>query len=371
MSWLKKIILKKQSNNKYIVKNETCIQLPLETNVESTTYLFYSTRLAILQVTENYKEWLKQYMIHVVLLFNESYTNFYYFDEKFEDSMFIKGKQYKELPFNIVKYIKEQIKGGLYVNVHLDEYYLSKKDRYEKSHFVHENLIYGFDDDKKVFMAFGFTKRQQMAPFYIKYNELKKAYKNGRIYYRHGAKYLEQAGYYPFSLYCAKKMEKTEFTIELFLEKLNKFLYPKETEQVHGDIHVYGSNIYEIIYKELMNGTNTQKTVDLRTFQLLYEQKLVIKDRLSYIIDKYQLNELSKVKENYEHIVNRFRDIRLLYLKQLYREEGYEVGEIQRVYSKEVNMRIGNMIKNAQKEERDVLLNLEELLQMNIKKLHI
>ncbi len=43
------------------------------------------------------------------------------------------------------------------------------------------------------------------------------------------------------------------------------------------------------------------------------------------------------------------------------------MGEIQRVYSKEVNNRIGNMVKNAQKEERKVLLNLEELLQMIIK----
>ena len=58
---------------------------------------------------------------------------------------------------------------------------------------------------------------------------------------------------------------------------------------------------------------------------------------------------------------------RIVFLKQLYQEDGYEVGEIQRVYSKEVNNRIGNMVKNAQKEERKVLLNLEELLQMIIK----
>ena len=43
------------------------------------------------------------------------------------------------------------------------------------------------------------------------------------------------------------------------------------------------------------------------------------------------------------------------------------MGEIQRVYSKEVNNRIGNMVKNAQKEERKVLFNLEELVQMIIK----
>ena len=367
MNWLKKNILKIQNCNKEIRKNETYIQLPLDPNVESTTYLFYSTRLAILQATENYKEWLKQYMMHIAVIYNKSYTNFYYFDEKFEDSMYINGKLYRELPNNIVKYIKEQIRGGLYVNIHLDDYYLSEKDRYEKSHFVHENLIYGFDDNKKSFMAFGFAKRQKTTCFYITYDELKKSYKNGRIFYRHGAKYLEQPGYYPFSLYCAKQREKMEFTIELFLEKLNEFLHPKKTEQVEGDIHIYGSNIYEKICRELTDSTDELKTVDLRTFHLLYEQKIVIRDRISFIMHKYHLNELLKVKEDYEQIVDRFRDIRLVYLKQLYQEDGYEVGEIQRVYSKEVNNRIGNMVKNAQKEERKVLLNLEELLQMIIK----
>ena len=77
MNWLKKNILKIQNCNKEIRKNETYIQLPLDPNVESTTYLFYSTRLAILQATENYKEWLKQYMIHIAVIYNKSYTNFY------------------------------------------------------------------------------------------------------------------------------------------------------------------------------------------------------------------------------------------------------------------------------------------------------
>lgn len=51
------------------------------------------------------------------------------------------------------------------------------------------------------------------------------------------------------------------------------FYIPKKTEQVEGDIHIYGSNIYEKICRELTDSTDELKTVDLRTFHLLYEQK--------------------------------------------------------------------------------------------------
>ena len=90
-------------------KNEIC--LPIEKNVESSTYLFYSTRLAILQATIGYEEWLKQYMIQIVMFYNINYSNYYFFDEQFEDAMIIKGIEYDELlNINIIEYVQKKFK---------------------------------------------------------------------------------------------------------------------------------------------------------------------------------------------------------------------------------------------------------------------
>ena len=150
-------------------KDKSCV-LPIETEVESATYLFYSTRLAILQTIPACLDQIRQYFININLFYNPNYINYLYFDEQLEDMLEISTKEYTDiLNSDIVNYIREQILQGKYISIHLDECYLHEKDCYHKNHFVHDSLIYGFEDQKNVFQCYAFTKNQKVKCFEVTY----------------------------------------------------------------------------------------------------------------------------------------------------------------------------------------------------------
>lgn len=294
-------------------------KLPLNLHPESVTYLFYSTRLAILQADDRFNEWLKQYFINIMMFYNSSYINYFFFDEKLESVMELTPVRYEELlSKDIIKYTREAIEDGKYVNIHLDEFYLCEKDYYSKRHYVHESLIYGYDDGRRVFMAYGFTKRQKVAAFEIPYIEYLFAFEKGKLFSFCGADYLEERGYAPLNLCKAKQCPQIEFTAKLFLRKIQEFICPKKSELVGGDKHIYGINLYDHIKKELVGNGLQDTTIDFRVFQLLYEQKICIDKRMEYIAEKYHLkNVMEPIRLEYKSVVQKFDKIRLLYLKQL------------------------------------------------------
>lgn len=133
------------------------VALPLVAETESNTYLFYSTRLAMLRTNSNAAGYLMRYFLDLRLFYNEGYANFLFFEEELERMLVLQNKGYREVcqEGSILDFVRRQLCEGFYVNVHLDEFYIQEKDYYGERHFVHENLIYGFDDEKQVFYAYG------------------------------------------------------------------------------------------------------------------------------------------------------------------------------------------------------------------------
>lgn len=336
--------------------DSTC-QLAIEDKPESVTYLFYSTRLAVLQAFPGYRDWLYQYFINIVLFYNPSYINFLFFDEETEWEFQMQRKGYREIDYGvIIKKTKEWLQEGVYVNIHLDEFYIRHKDNYQCRHYVHENLIYGYDDRKGCFLAYGFAERQQMKTFKIPYEEYLYAFEKGRLFYFCGAKYLEQEGNDPITL-CRLKEEEKEFlfSLDIFREKIRAFIYPKESEYKEGDRHIYGFHVYTYIEDELLAG-NREGTVDFRMFQLLYEQKQCIYRRMEYLQNRYGVCGLPL--DSYAKVVQRFQQIRLLYMMQLHRE-GKVPGEAGIIEDERVIHRIVRELHEGKEQERMVL---EEVL---------
>lgn len=335
--------------------------LPIEANVYSDTYLFYSSRLAILQSNELTKKVIDRYMLDIKLYYNKSYSNFLFFDEETENLLEINEIKYKNIEYGnkIIDFIKKYINSDFYVNIHLDEFFLKEKEVYCKRHFVHENLIYGYNDKESKFCAFGFGKKNKMVFFEIDYNEFLLAFEKGRIFYYFGADYLKLDNNYPLSIIKIKRDEKFEISWEFFIKKLRKFWLPSKNEIVENDIHVYGINVYDWIIEEMIGKTN-RVTVDYRMFHLLHEHKKNIM-RVMLL-----LNEKKKIDDNlfteYERILKEFNELRLFYLKEVQKQNG-KIGFNNRITNDTINKKIADKLIKAKNHEKIFL----EIFFKNIK----
>lgn len=330
--------------------------LPIDDQPESSTYLFYSTRLAILQTNKQAQEWLMQYFMDLRLFYHENYGNFLFLEEEIEQVLDIQARSYAnvECDGGILDYIRAHVVSGEYINVHLDEFYLTHKDYYQTRHFVHENLIYGFDDEKQELYAYGIATRQQTQQYTISYLEFLTAYEKGKLFYFCGAEYLDQEGYAPVLLCKVKEIPEYVFSFQEMQEKLKAYLHPKPEEKVGEDIHVYGRDIYTWITREL-TGETDYGIVDFRVFHLLYEHKKCILRRMEYLQENHLLpEEYRGVVADYASIVNAFQSMRLIYLKQL-RVEGKMDSQDKRIADENTRHKLAKVLEDAVRQEEQTL----------------
>ena len=329
--------------------------LPIDLKPEITTYLFYSTKLCIVQACPNLKEWQMVNFTNIKVYYNEKNKNNFFMEEDLEEIFCFERKSIEDMKKidDILCYTKSALDAGWYVDIHLDEYYLSCKEGYNRRHYVHENLVYGYSDDREVVYAYGFGKNRKMVSYEIPYMEFLYAYEKGRIFYFSGASYLD--GEYPYSLDLRKLRFQAaeEFTLEKFKLQLKEYICPQKEEIVNDDFHVYGINVIAFI-RNCINDNNIN-VIDFRTFQLLYEHKKCLLNRFCYLAEKYdKREELAGIIQEYKSIVSAYQNIRLVYLRQLKREEnGWQTGE--RIKDISVLREIEKRLESLGKEERRII----------------
>ncbi len=292
--------------------------LPLETKVYSSTYLFSSTRLAILQADEKARPVLDKYLIDLFCCYNPEYDTFYFMEEDYEKLLRYERVNYADIGYGVelLDWIRQRISDDAYVNIHLDEYYIPEKEWYEKRHFVHETLIYGYDDVKKVFHAYGFGKREQMLCFEIGYEDLIRAFEKGRLFYFSGAEYLEKPECFPITAMTVCVQEEFELDWRFMKEKLWWYLHPLKNDVRDGVEYVHGIDVHIAIWEEL-EGTRKTDTVDYRTFHLLWEHKRNLCRLLTKILPmedySYGIND---IMAGYRELESKYEQIRWTYLRK-------------------------------------------------------
>lgn len=333
----------------------TCI-LPLDEEPESCTYLFYSTRLAILQTDEKAKEWLLQYFMDLRLFYHKNYINFLFLEEELEQILDLAYIPYQTIEESggILSFIRTYINAGEYCNVHLDEFYLPVKEHFQSRHFVHENLIYGFDDEREEIYAYGMAERQQTRKYTISYEDFVIAYEKGKLFSFCGASYLEQEGYAPVLLCQIGEVPEYHFSWEMMQRKMHAFIQPNPEEMVGEDLHVYGSEIYRWIMRELTGETDYGMD-DFRIFQLLYEQKQCVSQRMKRLQERNLIPaEYLDIPDKYQKVVGDFQSMRIIYLKQLL-QEGAMDHPVKRITHSGVRCKLAKTLQEAAQREDRIL----------------
>lgn len=84
-------------------------------------------------------------------------------------------KKILSLKGTTIENIKKEILEKRYVYIAVDEIFMPYRDTYQKKNFVHDTLVYGFDDSEQQFMLVGHDKKHKYTCHKIEYKTLEKA----------------------------------------------------------------------------------------------------------------------------------------------------------------------------------------------------
>lgn len=232
-----------------------------------------------------YENWIN--MNYIQLFYNENdyntvYLDYFMFPRKgsdasyqylchFLDTEYIDFGEYKKTNHeDILSYIKSSITQNYYVNVNLDEYYVENRGAYKSYKYEHYNLVYGFDDAKKIFYILGYNANGKIETSTLSYRLIKKAL---------GGNYVVRYRYRVNECnYC--------FQLSYFIEVVKEYLGGENSNLRFAGMLTNTEGVYGIkIFEQLQNTERGNRLLleDKRVSFILYEHCKLMLDRLSFL----------------------------------------------------------------------------------------
>lgn len=302
-------------------EEESAVLLKVNMQRKMTTYLHRSLPMCIILAYEIYYGWYYSNFVQIFSYKNEKgYIELNYLEpyDNYVDVADVICLGYNLLSHedNIITYIHENIDRGYYVILHLDEYDLPNKWAYKKEHFVHSSLIYGYDISKKLIYLISFD--DQMTFKHLIYDEatIMKAYEAGKLYYKESAHWCEWSA---LQLIKPKTPKQAfPFSLRRFKEKLSDYIegysdgYTLYNLGLPVKFVAYGTKVYDVMLEGLENTLEENICIDYRAIHLIYEHKVGLLERFSYIGEHYHVTlEFTDTYEAYKGLVQAFNVVRL------------------------------------------------------------
>lgn len=291
-------------------------------NIEYLNWLYSNYIQIKYSKDENVSIPIDYYMIPVKNFRYEANYAYYYVDVQYFSLKEIVGTYN-----NLGEFIKQSINNQYYPVISLDEYYIPNRNAYKKYHFFHHNLIYGYDDNKKIYMIAGYADRPvygQISYDTVMQSEIDSQSDIIRI------KRIKNKGDYSF------KKSYVDTLIKAYRDGkpcINYVLFPNDENCV------YGLKIFEELL-ETERGRNLV-TTDVRVSYILYEHCSIMYDRLSYLKEKRYIRLDSKRYEELESkcikMVNTARALNLMVVKNIIgkSDDKKVLSELEKLYNAE------------------------------------
>lgn len=286
------------------------VELPLIDPVYST-YHFQGMATATLGNNPSIRNWyLNQIMI---LRSNRAFLHGLTTPEiTIKDSSWVENphleKQWFSMRFAngyINPIIRELLNQGYYVVYEgADDYYIKGKTVYKERHMIHDGLICGYNQEDKTYCIYAYDSNW----VYQKFWTPQACFNAGR------AAAFKKGEY---GLICGIKPhpDKVEFSPETAYETILEYLdsdfekYPMDGE---GDVYGIIVHAYIVAYIDrLMNGTIPHARTDRRVFRMLWEQKVLMLERIVAMEDALHLDHTCS--EQYKPLVATANTMRMLY----------------------------------------------------------
>lgn len=206
-----------------------------------------------------------------------------------------------------IQFLINCLQSHYYIFLHLDWRYCPYSDFYNKKHWVHGALIYGYNEIEKKFYLLDYVKGK-LSYLQISFEDLMKAI-------RSDIDGMRQSVSYASDMSLVKSITKK---IELDIYKINGTLYDyiSGIDRFHRKFspqkHVFGVNVYDQINRGLQRVIDNEDIyVPRKMFYLLLEHKKIMELRLQYLSNYLKISicdDYSQIRKKAEVCLN-------LYLK--------------------------------------------------------
>lgn len=174
--------------------------------------------------------------------------------------------------------ITEAIDMGYYLYIYADRYYLACTDYYQKEHLMHELLVYGYDLDQNLIYIADNLDDGKFIQTVCSLDELEKGY-------------WTMSNEYSFwtEVRFLKPIQNINYAIhvEQIITAMENYLNSSETyDLVRDQKYDFGMQAIQRIFTDIEQAALVGEALDSRVFHLLYEHKLLMELRLSYLMEK-------------------------------------------------------------------------------------
>jgi len=245
----------------------------------------------------------------------------------------------------IIKFITSCIESNNYVSLYLNEYHVPDRRSWNKNSFNHENLVYGYNDEKRTFKLLGYSEGY-LRYSDIGYDDFVQAYNSCKICEASKTDVITLIRYkYSDSSYM--------FDIGIVRTSINDYLTSfdsrkKFTQIIQNDLDVvFGISVYDNI---LNSQENTNRLMDdVRISHFIYEHKMLMVLRVEYLFFKNYIEETDylNLSMSFEKICSMALSLRNLVLK-------YKIAKSNKIQSNVMNLL--TEIRDLEKENLTSLL---------------
>lgn len=229
---------------------------------------------------------------------------------------------------DICNFIEWQILMDKYVIIWLDEYYIPNRSSYKKNHYVHPNIVYGFDNNNFDILGYHVTLKKSK----VSYDVFRKAYSNEAKNFT-----IQNIQYKPNN-------EMLRFDKTYMYNATQSYLKGLDLSTNYSNIISMSKLIYGLdILKILANTTSGNKKLfnDKRISYIIYEHNIIMKERLSFLEAKsfYPHIDYKYLTSQIDDIIEISTLLKNLVLKNTIRngEEDNIIKKLRQLYEKELN----------------------------------
>jgi hypothetical protein len=246
-------------------------------------YLHHAYVLSVIQGCEDFEPWFNSSYIQLYVEENSG-LNFYDYDFSHYHIPFLKKHSLpRDIVFNkeehIIDFTIQWLKEGYYVYHFVDEYYIDTKFSYHRQHFIHEMLLYGYNDEEELFYTSGFDSRGIYTKQTVSYKQFEEAFQKADISVDYqNVVYLWQAN----------DDCRYQFDVDFVKEQLSDYMLSKNTSMRHRMFYpakqsVFGLDVYDYLVHHIRQGVHKDEFINVVFFHLLWEHKVNMTERIKYM----------------------------------------------------------------------------------------
>ncbi|MCL2050388.1 MAG: hypothetical protein FWG91_01455 [Lachnospiraceae bacterium] len=247
--------------------------------------------------------WIDYYMFP-----RKGYDHLYGIFDHFIDTEYLCADEICEIYGSVSNFADYSINKGYYILIRLDEYHIPGRKAYQRYHYEHDNLIYGYDEKNYNLLGFDLKVVADELPKDI----LEKTYYRDKKVIRH--RFLVNG-------------KKLEFNINNFILTLHEFIEGKNSGEKYSHLLFPREGIYGLkIFEYLLNDDKAKALFlkDVRASYIFYEHSKIMRERLDYLIENSYIDygHKGKLLDKCDDILSTAQKLKSLVLKVVISKRG-------------------------------------------------